>query len=197
MEDDCRQVRVQCSWSSSAHLGVCPAVAERAYVWCGLHWCRVVAYGTGSSQDRPLSLLVEVLPRSALCSFRATVVLPLWFEVCRLVGLRSVCLGVVGQGVVHLAVRLAAALVSSPCCSFLSFSTALVGLRVPMARMVCFVSRALRALTDGGRVSAVGVWLAVLLVEASVLRCGFSLWRVEEARCVCLLPLLSVGCLWW
>ncbi|MQL95682.1 hypothetical protein Taro_028356 [Colocasia esculenta] len=41
------------------------------------------------SLDRPLSLLVEVLPRSALCSFWATVVLPLWFEVCRLVGLRS------------------------------------------------------------------------------------------------------------
>ncbi|MQM11075.1 hypothetical protein Taro_043976 [Colocasia esculenta] len=36
-----------------------------------------------------LSLLVEVLPRSALCSFWATVVLPLWFEVCHLVGLRS------------------------------------------------------------------------------------------------------------
>ncbi|MQM14673.1 hypothetical protein Taro_047609 [Colocasia esculenta] len=37
-----------------------------------------------------LSLLAEVLPKSsALCSFRATVVLPLWFEVCCLVGLRS------------------------------------------------------------------------------------------------------------
>ncbi|MQM23652.1 hypothetical protein Taro_056719, partial [Colocasia esculenta] len=49
----------------------------------------VVHSGEGSSQDRPLSLLVEALPRNALCSFRATVVLPLWFEVCRLVGLRS------------------------------------------------------------------------------------------------------------
>ncbi|MQM16261.1 hypothetical protein Taro_049216 [Colocasia esculenta] len=36
----------------------------------------------------PLLLLVEVLPRRALCLFWATVVLPLWFEVCRLVGLR-------------------------------------------------------------------------------------------------------------
>ncbi|MQL98980.1 hypothetical protein Taro_031697, partial [Colocasia esculenta] len=45
--------------------------------------------GLRSSQDRPLSLLAEVLPRSALYSFRATIVLPLWFEVCRLVGLRS------------------------------------------------------------------------------------------------------------
>ncbi|MQM07066.1 hypothetical protein Taro_039901 [Colocasia esculenta] len=40
-------------------------------------------------EDCPLSLLVEVLPRSALYLFRATVVLPLWFEVCRLVGLHS------------------------------------------------------------------------------------------------------------
>ncbi|MQL89611.1 hypothetical protein Taro_022188 [Colocasia esculenta] len=32
--------------------------------------------GEGSSQDRPLSLLVEVFPRSALCLFWATVVLP-------------------------------------------------------------------------------------------------------------------------
>ncbi|MQM13331.1 hypothetical protein Taro_046257, partial [Colocasia esculenta] len=45
--------------------------------------------GGGSSQDRPLSFLAEVLPRSALCSFWATVVLPLWFVVCRLIGLRS------------------------------------------------------------------------------------------------------------
>ncbi|MQL83681.1 hypothetical protein Taro_016185 [Colocasia esculenta] len=47
----------------------------------------VVHSSEGSSQDRPLSLLAEVLPRSALCSFWATVVLPLWFEVCRSVGL--------------------------------------------------------------------------------------------------------------
>ncbi|MQL74184.1 hypothetical protein Taro_006522 [Colocasia esculenta] len=54
---------------------------------CLVVW--VVHSGECSSQDRPLSLLVEVLPRSASCSFRATVVLSLWFEVCRLVGLRS------------------------------------------------------------------------------------------------------------
>ncbi|MQM20452.1 hypothetical protein Taro_053473 [Colocasia esculenta] len=47
----------------------------------------VVHSGEGSSQDRPLSLLAEVLPRSALCSFWATVVLPLWFKVRRSVGL--------------------------------------------------------------------------------------------------------------
>ncbi|MQL76655.1 hypothetical protein Taro_009035, partial [Colocasia esculenta] len=33
----------------------------------------VMRSGEGSSQDRPLSLLVEVLPRGALCLFRATV----------------------------------------------------------------------------------------------------------------------------
>ncbi|MQM08952.1 hypothetical protein Taro_041810 [Colocasia esculenta] len=110
-----------------------------------------------------LSLLVEVLPRSALCSFRATVVLPLWFKVCHLVRLRSgeVLLGRLlallvevlpkaARCVVRLAVRLAAALVILPCCSFLSLSAALVGLRVPVARMACFVSHALRALPDGG-----------------------------------------------
>ncbi|MQL95751.1 hypothetical protein Taro_028420, partial [Colocasia esculenta] len=53
---------------------------------CLVIW--VVHSGEGSSQDRPLSLLAEVLPRSALFSFRATVVFPLWFEVCCLVGLR-------------------------------------------------------------------------------------------------------------
>ncbi|MQL94715.1 hypothetical protein Taro_027373 [Colocasia esculenta] len=37
----------------------------------------VVHSGEGSSQDRPLSLLAEVLPRSAMHSFRATVELPL------------------------------------------------------------------------------------------------------------------------
>ncbi|MQM03935.1 hypothetical protein Taro_036723, partial [Colocasia esculenta] len=48
---------------------------------------------SGFSQNYALVVLVEflaeVLPRSALYLFRATVVLPLWFEVCRLVGLRS------------------------------------------------------------------------------------------------------------
>ncbi|MQL69727.1 hypothetical protein Taro_002053 [Colocasia esculenta] len=215
---------------------VCIAKAERAYVWCGLHRCRVVcgaggrcpylagcpfvvgdyfalvstvsvlpqslrcAVGLagafwrvfperclgGSSGGSPrtcfrcfcssaycsvfsdglcclviglcilvkvlprialLSLLVEVFPRSALCLFWATVVLPLWFEVCRLVGLHSVVL---------------------------------VGLCVLVAQMVCFVSRALYALPDGGLVSVVGVWRAVLLVEASIPRCGFPsrAWKI-------------------
>ncbi|MQL97264.1 hypothetical protein Taro_029952, partial [Colocasia esculenta] len=83
------------------------------------------------------------------------------------------------HGVVRLAVRLAVALVSSPCCSFLSFLAALVGLRVPVARMVCFVSRALRALPDGGLVSVVGVWMVVLLMEVvAMLHCGIALPRV-------------------
>ncbi|MQM15305.1 hypothetical protein Taro_048249 [Colocasia esculenta] len=41
---------------------------------CLVVW--VVHSGEGSSQDRPLLLLVEVLPKSALCSFWATIVLP-------------------------------------------------------------------------------------------------------------------------
>ncbi|MQL75478.1 hypothetical protein Taro_007849, partial [Colocasia esculenta] len=48
--------------------------------------------------------------------------------------------------------------------------------------VVCFTSRAVRALADGGLVSAVGVWLAVLLVEVLVLHCGFPLSHVEETR---------------
>ncbi|MQL87805.1 hypothetical protein Taro_020355 [Colocasia esculenta] len=54
---------------------------------CLVIW--VVRSGEGSSQDCPLSFLEEVLPRSTLCLFRATVVLPMWLEVCRLVGLCS------------------------------------------------------------------------------------------------------------
>ncbi|MQL71277.1 hypothetical protein Taro_003577 [Colocasia esculenta] len=55
--------------------------------FCSSACCSVLS--VGSSQDRPLLILAEVLPRSALRSFRATVVLSMWFEVCCLVGLRS------------------------------------------------------------------------------------------------------------
>ncbi|MQM17146.1 hypothetical protein Taro_050115, partial [Colocasia esculenta] len=120
---------------------------------CLVIW--VVHSGEGSSQNCPLSFLAEVLPRSARCSFRATVVLPLWFEVCCLVGLHSgkvlpgrllallvevlpkvasdeLSLLSVGLsvGVVPLAVRLATALASLSRCSFPSFSIAPVGLHV-------------------------------------------------------------------
>ncbi|MQL68735.1 hypothetical protein Taro_001013, partial [Colocasia esculenta] len=71
-----------CCFCSSA---CCSVLSDGLY--CLVIW--VVHSGEGSSQNRPLSLLAEVLPRSALCLFWATVVLPLWFEVCRLVGLRS------------------------------------------------------------------------------------------------------------
>ncbi|MQL95749.1 hypothetical protein Taro_028418, partial [Colocasia esculenta] len=209
VEDGCRQVQAQCSWSSSAHLGVCVSLRVRestcgvAFTGAGLSmepvevsalllglrrysvcrvaslvehydtclwlfvglvlagcelWLRCIAWlpcvlvrfprtvccclGEGFPQDysvlvsatvvlpqglRYAVVLVgvfwrvfrelclggssggfpriglhifcssaycgvlseEVLPWSALCSFRATIVLPLWFEVCRLVGLRS------------------------------------------------------------------------------------------------------------
>ncbi|MQM10244.1 hypothetical protein Taro_043141, partial [Colocasia esculenta] len=117
--------------------------------------------GGGSSQDRPLSFLVEVLLRSALCSFRATVVLPLWFEVCRLVGLHS---GDVLPG------RLLALLVEAfpvkvwcpwlcvwllrwPGCLIVCFRVSRLRLWdfvCPHGRVVCLTSRALRALPDGG-----------------------------------------------
>ncbi|MQL78581.1 hypothetical protein Taro_011009, partial [Colocasia esculenta] len=117
---------------------------------CVLGSFGVVHSGEGSSQDRPLSLLVEVLPKSALCPFRATVVLPLWFEVCRLVGLRS---GEVLPG--WLLALLVEVLPKAALCLFwLSLLSLLVemslGLRVPVAWMVCFVYRALCALPDGG-----------------------------------------------
>ncbi|MQL88973.1 hypothetical protein Taro_021543, partial [Colocasia esculenta] len=65
------------------------------------------------------------------------------------------------------------------------------------SEVVCFASLTLRALPDGGLVGVVGVWLAVLLVEASVLHCGFPSC-VRKRPIVCLLPLLSVGCSgWW
>ncbi|MQM21568.1 hypothetical protein Taro_054610 [Colocasia esculenta] len=58
-----------CCFCSSAYCSVLSDGSCCLVVW-------VVHSGEGSSQDLPLSLLVEVLPRSALHSFRATVVLP-------------------------------------------------------------------------------------------------------------------------
>ncbi|MQM22731.1 hypothetical protein Taro_055788, partial [Colocasia esculenta] len=67
----------------------------------------------------------------------------------------------------------------------------------PQDREVGLVSRALWALPDGGLVSAMGVWLAVSLVGVLASRRSF-LFRVRERPVVCLLPLLSMGCLgWW
>ncbi|MQL96195.1 hypothetical protein Taro_028867, partial [Colocasia esculenta] len=133
--------------------------------------------GSGGGCPR-LCMLVKVLPRIALCRFwwrffpgvlcvcfGATVVLPLWFEVCRLVGLRSVYLGIVGRGTVPLAVHLAAALASLSRCLFSSSSVALVGLHDPVAQMVCFVSRALRALVDGGLGGDAPLWYCVARVR--------------------------------
>ncbi|MQM13912.1 hypothetical protein Taro_046839 [Colocasia esculenta] len=48
------------------------------FAWAA-SWCRIAL----------LPLLAEVLPRSARCLFWATVVLPLWFELCQLVELCS------------------------------------------------------------------------------------------------------------
>ncbi|MQM11240.1 hypothetical protein Taro_044147 [Colocasia esculenta] len=56
---------------------------------------------------------------------------------------------------------------------------------IPGVRAVSFVFGDWRALADGGLVSAVGARLAVLLVEAPVLQCGFPLARGRDSlRCV-------------
>ncbi|MQL76480.1 hypothetical protein Taro_008885, partial [Colocasia esculenta] len=81
----------------------CPCDSKCA-VWLGRILVRF-------SQDGSWRFLVEVLPKAASCCF--------------------VCLGVLGQGVVRLAVRLAAALASLSRCSFLSFSAALEGPACP------------------------------------------------------------------
>ncbi|MQM21314.1 hypothetical protein Taro_054354, partial [Colocasia esculenta] len=67
----------------------------------------------------------EVLPKSALCLFRTTVVLPLWFEVCRLVGL---CSGEVLPG--RLLALLVEVLPKAALCLFLSL---LLSLSVEMS----------------------------------------------------------------
>ncbi|MQM01578.1 hypothetical protein Taro_034336 [Colocasia esculenta] len=237
MEDACRQVQVQCSWSSSAHLVVCVPLRLRepacgvAFTGAGLllvesvegfpitvlcpflvavalpsrlrciawlpcvlvRFLRTVFCCPGESFSQDCSVLISAIavlpqglryaasvglagafwrvfperclrgsgggsPMTDLCCFCSpTVVLPLWFEVCRSVGLHS---GEVLPG------RLLALFGGGSPQSCLVFSAALVGLRVPVAWMVCFISCALRALPDGGLVSVVGVWLAVLLVEA-------------------------------
>ncbi|MQL76503.1 hypothetical protein Taro_008904 [Colocasia esculenta] len=170
---------------------------------CLVVW--VVHSSEGSSQDRPLSLLVEVLPRSALCLFWATVVLPLWFEVCRLVGLRSgeVLLGwllallvemscrclPVGLSVLQSAWALSVKVLCAwPCVwtlRWLAGLPCLWTLCIPGVRAVGFVFGAWRALADGGLVSAVGARLAVLLVEALVLRYGLPLACGRDSlRCV-------------
>ncbi|MQL91653.1 hypothetical protein Taro_024268 [Colocasia esculenta] len=78
--------------------------------------------GGGSSQDRPLSLLAEVLPRTALCLFRATVVLPMCCHVDQVALLFvSEFLDCVG---------------GTSC--------------VPVVRAICFVPCARCALADGG-----------------------------------------------
>ncbi|MQL90245.1 hypothetical protein Taro_022842 [Colocasia esculenta] len=160
-------------WSSAATLvcGRCQPGADWLRALAEVH--RLVALCSGGGfpelfvvvlsgalvvlvEDRPLSLLAEVLPRSALCLFRATVVLPLRFEVFRLVGLHS---GEVLPGwLLGLLVEFAWALSVKGSCPWLCVWL----LRWP----ACLVSHS-------GLVSAVGVWLAVLLVEASVLHCGF------------------------
>ncbi|MQM05788.1 hypothetical protein Taro_038602 [Colocasia esculenta] len=145
--------------------------------------CRWVVHpGEGSSQDRPLSLLVEVLPRSALCLFRATVCCPCGLK-C-VVWLSCVLVRFSQDGSWRFWWRFSPKLFRAVWLSLLSRCVGGTSC-VPVLRAVCFVSRARCALADGGLVSAFGARLAVLLVEAPVLRCGLPLARGRDSlRCV-------------
>ncbi|MQL98207.1 hypothetical protein Taro_030913 [Colocasia esculenta] len=183
-----------------------------------------------SLMDRPLSLLAEVLPRSALCSFWATVVLPLWFEVCRLVGLRSgerfspkspcVCFGrrfslSVEMSYHHCRLdclcyslpgrcrsrRCALGRVSGRCIGQLvslvvsKFLDCTGGtLCVPVTRMVCFVFLRPTCSPRWWSGGCSGCLAGCASCGSISLALWFSLSCVEETRCVCPLPLLSVGC---
>ncbi|MQL68829.1 hypothetical protein Taro_001117 [Colocasia esculenta] len=160
----------------------------------------LVASGGGSSQEC-----------SAFVSGYRCVAL--WFDVCRLVGLCSgevlpgrllalfggdeLSLLPVGLSVLQSAWAFSVKVLCAwPCVWLLRWPACLVvrfqvsrlrwrDLRVPVARMICLVFCALRALADGGLVSAVGARMAVLLVEAPVLRCGLPLPRGRDSlRCM-------------
>ncbi|MQM11519.1 hypothetical protein Taro_044426, partial [Colocasia esculenta] len=164
----------------------------------------VVHSAEGSSQDHPLSILVEVLPKSARCSFRATVVLPLWFEVCRLVGLRSgeVLPGRLLAFLVEVLPKAASCCFGRRCSLFVEMSCRCCQLDCLCYSLLgrcrsrcCVLGRVSGCYSD--LVSVVGVWLAVLLVEASALHCGFPYhaWKRLVAMRVFFLyfPLVAPG----
>ncbi|MQM16836.1 hypothetical protein Taro_049795 [Colocasia esculenta] len=148
------------------------------------------------SQNGALVVLVEVLPGPA-CVASAVLLAAVfslmdgsrhfWWRFSPrllrvvLVGVAlcvTVCLGVVGRGVVPLAVRLAAALASLPRCSFPSFSAALVGLCVsPWLGWFALFSCVRRALPDGG-LSQCSVFCALLGADVVVAPLKLSTFRV-------------------
>ncbi|MQM11513.1 hypothetical protein Taro_044420 [Colocasia esculenta] len=68
-----------------AHPCGCVAKAERAYVWCGLHRCRVVICGTGRRCSRSPSLLVLVevrFPHNCVVLVSGCCGVALWVELC-------------------------------------------------------------------------------------------------------------------
>ncbi|MQL79674.1 hypothetical protein Taro_012116 [Colocasia esculenta] len=147
-----------------------------------------------------LCILVKVLLRIALCRFYWRFFPGVLCMSCRCCRVDCLCYSLLGR----CQSRHCALGCASSCCVgqlaslFISEFLGCAGGTscVPMARMVCFVSRTLRALPDGGLVSAVGVWLTVLLVEASVLRWGFPSCMLKRlVICVSFLcfPLVARG----
>ncbi|MQM19390.1 hypothetical protein Taro_052394, partial [Colocasia esculenta] len=131
----------------------------------------IVHSGEGSSQDRPLSLLAEVLPRSALCSFRATVVLPR----------DSKCVVWLGCVLVRFSPELLRVVLVVIALSLCGDELSLLPVGLSLLQSAWALSVKVLCpwpcvwLPHGGLVSAVDVWRAVLLMEASVLRVSVAL----------------------
>ncbi|MQM16203.1 hypothetical protein Taro_049157 [Colocasia esculenta] len=154
------------------------AMAERAYVWCGLHRCRFFVCGT--SRSVPTMLAIPLLLGCSVC-FVASLVehcdTCLWL-------LSAWCWLIVSSGEVvpeFFSIGSGGSEGSSQDCFVLVSADAVLpqGLWCAVGLVgvfwQVFPERCLGGSGgDGGLVSAVGVWLAVLLVEASVSHCGVA-----------------------
>ncbi|MQL89794.1 hypothetical protein Taro_022382 [Colocasia esculenta] len=139
----------------------------------------VVHSGEGSSQDRPLSFLVEVLPRAGSHCFGCLCSLPVEMSNrrCRL---DCLCYSLLGR---FRSSRCALSRASG-CCVGQLVSLFVSKFSRPCWWTLCVPRVRVRALPDGGLVSVVGARLAVLPVEASVPHCGLPLARGKDSLCV-------------
>ncbi|MQL71044.1 hypothetical protein Taro_003380 [Colocasia esculenta] len=158
---------------------------------CLVVW--VVRSGEGSSQNRPLSFLAEVLPRSTLCSFRATVVLSLWFKVCCLVGL---CSGEVLPG--RLLALLVEVLPKAALCLFWLLLLSLCRDELSLLSVGLSVLQSAWALLIEccalGRASGCRVGQVALLFVSECLGCASGTLCVPVAQMVFFVFLNSLGC---